>query len=165
MSWKYLFEPHIFMRGFYYYLQGAILEMKVHEDCIEAIVEGTEKYDVNISFSDGNIMKMRCTCPYARKGYECKHMVAVLCKQFESVFEDERAWEDFLCDLDERMDIEDDEKELIAKEREISGNGTVLEQIHIPCGKNIFNINKIIEEKKEKGRKQNEKNRIYTGQI
>ncbi len=45
----------------------------------------------------------------------------------------------------EKMDIEDDEKEHLLSEWGINNDDAIYEQIHIPCGKNIFNIEKVIE--------------------
>jgi len=48
------------------------------EDGFQAVVQGTEQYNVNI-VSDGEIAgEMFCSCPNARNGGYCKHMAAVL---------------------------------------------------------------------------------------
>lgn len=39
---------------------------------------GSDDYEVNIYFSDGEIEDMYCNCPYASDGNTCKHMAAVL---------------------------------------------------------------------------------------
>lgn len=47
--------------------------------------------------------------------------------------------------VSEKMDIEEAEKERILSEWKVEDSGSIFEQIHIPCGKNIFNIGKVIE--------------------
>lgn len=52
---------------------------------------------------------------------------------------------------DEKMDKEDDEKEKLLAEWGVT-NEELLDQIHIPCGRNIFNIEKkLMEEKTQQG--------------
>jgi len=50
----------------------------------------------------------------------------------------------------EKMDIEDDAKEQLLSEWEIDEKDELFEQIHIPCGKNIFNIEAVL--KRELGK-------------
>ena len=47
-------------------------------DEVNAVVSGSDDYEVNIYFSDGGIDDMYCDCPYASDGNNCKHMAAVL---------------------------------------------------------------------------------------
>jgi len=58
--------------------------------------------------------------------------------------------------VSEKMDIEEAEKERILSKWRVDDSDSIFEQIHIPCGKNIFNIGKVIEnvekEKREKER-------------
>lgn len=54
-----------------------------------------------------------------------------------------------LCNIEnkttsERMDREEDEKEKLLDEWGIDDKDAIVDRIHIPCGKNIFNIKKII---------------------
>lgn len=46
--------------------------------------------------------------------------------------------------VSEKMDIEDDAKEQLLLEWEIDEKDELFEQIHIPCGKNIFNIEAVL---------------------
>jgi hypothetical protein len=78
MIWQQLFPNHILDRGFDYYQRGLVADLSVSEDTIEAIVQGSEEYDVHIATGDGKIIDMRCNCPYALDGSYCKHMAAVL---------------------------------------------------------------------------------------
>ena len=61
-----------------YYESGAVMEMVRTEGGYRALVEGTEDYEVEIDIKDNQVQHMRCTCPYAAEGYNCKHMAAVL---------------------------------------------------------------------------------------
>ena len=76
--WEDFFEPHILMRGLDYYETGNVLKLERNGDRIDAVVEGTEDYDVRITLQDDQVTGMSCTCPYAESGENCKHMAAVL---------------------------------------------------------------------------------------
>lgn len=85
--WKDNFEEHILMRGEDYYYSGAVENLKKTSEGYEAQVEGSELYQVEIHLSGGTVMDMYCSCPYAEKGKNCKHMAAVLYQ-----VENELAW-------------------------------------------------------------------------
>ncbi len=57
----------------------------------------------------------------------------------------------------ERMDIEEDAKERLLNEWGIGDEDSLYDQIHIPCGKNIFNIGEAIEREIERARTEQEK--------
>ncbi|MBR6968587.1 MAG: SWIM zinc finger family protein [Ruminococcus sp.] len=78
MDWKELFKPIILERGYDYYRNGNAEILSSTADEINAVVSGTDDYEVNIYFSDGEIEDMYCDCPYASDGNNCKHMAAVL---------------------------------------------------------------------------------------
>lgn len=117
MNWKKLFAPHILERGYEYYLENAVGNMKVSADCIRADVYGTDDYEVEITLNKDTIDDMYCSCPYAEEGKNCKHMAAVLYEwsegQFESVStEDEQSTRDALvtnaftkADLDNKREV------------------------------------------------------------
>lgn len=98
MNWLNLFEPHILNRGRTYYEDGCVSELEIVENTVNAEVKGSEFYQVFIELDGGEIVGMSCDCPYAAKGYNCKHMAAVL---FE--------YEAYLTDKDEN----DEEKTLV----------------------------------------------------
>ncbi len=77
-QWKDLFRTRILERGLDYYERGHVSALKKTETGYTAAVEGSEDYDVEIVFRDGEIYDMTCTCPYAEDGTYCKHMAAVL---------------------------------------------------------------------------------------
>ena len=78
MNWLNLFEPHILNRGRTYYEDGCVSELEIVENTVNAEVKGSEFYQVFIELDGGEIVGMSCDCPYAAKGYNCKHMAAVL---------------------------------------------------------------------------------------
>ena len=84
MDWEDLFREVILDRGYEYYIEDAVELQNVTDDHIEAIVSGSEEYEVEIDIYDDNIIDMYCSCPYAKKGYNCKHMAAVLYKWQEN---------------------------------------------------------------------------------
>ena len=77
-SWKRQFEPHILLRGQDYYESELVDLKRMTEHSIEAFVEGTDVYSVEIALRDGQVLQMSCDCPYAEDGNNCKHMAAVL---------------------------------------------------------------------------------------
>lgn len=77
-EWKDLFRLHILERGLDYFSSGAVTSVEQTEDGYQAIVEGTEEYQVEIEIQDNRISEMFCDCPYAEDGNYCKHMAAVL---------------------------------------------------------------------------------------
>lgn len=78
MHWERLFEPHILERGYACFQKGAVTEIDIDKDEIEASVEGSEEYLVTIELKNGQVSDLDCTCPYAMGGNHCKHMAAVL---------------------------------------------------------------------------------------
>lgn len=68
--------------------------------------------------------------------------------------------------VSDKMDIEESEKELIVSEWGFQFDDDILDQIHIPCGKNIFNIEKVresVEQEKLERRRIELKERIEQG--
>ncbi len=78
MEWKRLFKPHILERGYQYYLEGNVGDMKIADDEINAEVYGSEDYQVEIWLGNNEVDEMYCTCAYAEGGENCKHMAAVM---------------------------------------------------------------------------------------
>ena len=78
MNWKNLFQKHILERGYNYYEDGSVTQIKINKDEITAVVEGTYDYNVSIDLKNGIVTDMFCDCPYAEDGNNCKHMAAVL---------------------------------------------------------------------------------------
>lgn len=78
MNWINHFEPHILERGWEYYRSGAVEHLVKTENTVEAIIRGSEYYKVKIVCDRDEIEETYCSCPYAAKGYPCKHMAAAL---------------------------------------------------------------------------------------
>ena len=76
-SWKYNFSSVILERGLKYYKAGKVHNMVVTSTEVDAIVDGTEQYCVQIKNPATAFPVMKCSCPYGRC---CKHMAAVLYK-------------------------------------------------------------------------------------
>ena len=83
MEWQRFFREHILERGYDYFCDGAVLDLKKAGDTLTATVKGTIDYFVRISFDGELITDMSCSCPYAEDGNYCKHMAAVLFKHEE----------------------------------------------------------------------------------
>lgn len=78
LNWKGLFRSHILERGWDYASDGSVTNLVKTDDCISAVVQGSEYYKVKIRYSGAEITDGYCSCPYAAKGEWCKHMAAVL---------------------------------------------------------------------------------------
>ena len=52
-GWKDLFREHILARGEVYYYDGAVQELHKTERGYQAVVEGTEDYEVDIEIEEG----------------------------------------------------------------------------------------------------------------
>lgn len=74
------FERHvsntILQRGFDYYDEGAIVDIRENKGHWTAEVEGSDRYDVSLTIKNKDeIVDYFCDCPY--DGEICKHLVAV----------------------------------------------------------------------------------------
>lgn len=78
VSWENLFEHHILVRGLEYYSYELVKVEAMNAQTIEAVVEGTDTYSVQITLQENCVKQMYCSCPYAAEGNNCKHMAAVL---------------------------------------------------------------------------------------
>ena len=92
MKWEHLFQDHILERGFDYYLDDRVRNLRISDKSIEAVVEGSEDYVIKISLSDGKVAHMFCSCPYAVDGTPCKHIAAVL-YEYDDAQDEENAIE------------------------------------------------------------------------
>lgn len=73
------FLEHILSRGYEYYLNDAVSNVKIDEDnMISATVIGNSNYEVNLEIEDDIFLDGDCTCPYYKSNGYCKHMAAVL---------------------------------------------------------------------------------------
>lgn len=77
-DWMNEFPAHILSRGREYWREKAVRNLTCRTDGYHADVLGNELYHVEITILQGAVWMMRCTCPYAAEGHDCKHMAAVL---------------------------------------------------------------------------------------
>lgn len=94
MNWESLFKTHILERGYDYYLEDAVKDIKENKGIISATVCETDDYDVEITMENKKIVDMYCSCPHAASGANCKHMAAVL-YEWEAKDGDELAKEEY----------------------------------------------------------------------
>lgn len=80
MQWEAIFQEHILDRGFNYYEQGLVKDLKVTTALLKAKVEGSKMYTVEINYEsfDKKITKLHCDCPHYESGNFCKHLAAFL---------------------------------------------------------------------------------------
>lgn len=78
LKWKELFAARILNRGYDYYLDGNVWDLRDDDGRVSATVAGTEDYSVIITLANGKVTDMDCDCPYAADGNYCKHEAAVL---------------------------------------------------------------------------------------
>jgi|GEM_PF-3837439 len=105
---------HILNRGYDYYQEGHVEELKLNNHEIDATVLGTESYEVTIRLNNKHthVLDTICTCPYDQ-GMYCKHIAAVFYQFLESFSEDDEV--DFLNEISKKS-----KKELIQIIKEIS---------------------------------------------
>lgn len=78
-DWKKLFWDVKLDRGWDYYLDNCVRDLKQTDYGYEAVVEGTEEYEVRIYSNDGiHVDDMECECPDYYEGHNCKHLAAML---------------------------------------------------------------------------------------
>lgn len=78
MDWELYFKDYILERGYRYFIDDQVSQIKTTDEGIMATVEGTVDYEVEIYLNDRHIKGMFCSCPFADLGNNCKHMAAVL---------------------------------------------------------------------------------------
>ena len=78
MEWETYFQKRILDRGYDYYFDERVEDLRINSNRIKAVVHGTDFYHVEIKLKGNQIIGMSCDCPYAQDGHNCKHMAAVL---------------------------------------------------------------------------------------
>ncbi|MFT8457632.1 MAG: DEAD/DEAH box helicase [Liquorilactobacillus ghanensis] len=82
INWKNMFSDQILKRGQRYFKQKRVENLRYdkYRHAWTAAVHGTRTYRVKIYVDHkGNLQREGCSCPFAAKGYACKHLVAVFC--------------------------------------------------------------------------------------
>jgi uncharacterized Zn finger protein len=96
-------SPESYSRGAQYFAHGAVDELVLRGDTLQARVEGSdvEPYRVAVTFGAQGVAEASCTCPYDWGGW-CKHVVAALLKAIHEPQAIERRppLEDMVADLD-----------------------------------------------------------------
>ena len=79
MNLKNYFRDVILERGYDYYYNDMLFNVRYSNNTLKANVDGNfGVYDVSINFNSyGDILSMNCSCPYAQED-NCKHMAALL---------------------------------------------------------------------------------------
>lgn len=77
-GWESIFKKGVLERGKQYYIEGRVELLEYDNIHLEGEVLGTEFYNVQIDLNNEQILKMKCTCPYAKEHPYCKHMASVL---------------------------------------------------------------------------------------
>ena len=78
MEWESYFQKRILDRGYDYYFDERVEDLRINSNRVKAVVQGTYSYHVEIKLNGNKIIGMSCDCPYAEDGHNCKHMAAVL---------------------------------------------------------------------------------------
>ena len=78
MNWKKNFRDSVLERGQNYYNRNRVQGLSCDSDVYRARVLGVSDYNVEIKIQDDDVADMKCSCPYAAVGMNCKHMAAVM---------------------------------------------------------------------------------------
>jgi non-specific serine/threonine protein kinase len=85
---------NILQRGYEYYRQGRVTVTSLDDESATCKVRGTGgTYTVTLKAGGEKRLIYSCTCPYAAKGYVCKHVVAAALKVSEQVGSIEDRWD------------------------------------------------------------------------
>lgn len=76
-DWDLEFAPQILERGLDYFERGLVRDLQICGGTVTATVCGGEDYEVELEFVDDELAAVFCSCPYAEKDLNCKHMAAV----------------------------------------------------------------------------------------
>ncbi|WP_458458803.1 DEAD/DEAH box helicase [Pseudobutyrivibrio sp.] len=122
-DWRSWFEPKILDRGYNYFLDGNVQELKKTAGGYQVFVTGTSRYTVRIALNNEEVIGSSCNCHHAIEGNRCKHQAAALFK-YEAFLQDEDEE-----DLKYRMFAEENDKlrdEIIGKQNEGKGDFQIL---------------------------------------
>src|ERR1700734_2176313 len=77
----HLFNSTVRSRGEGYFARGSVRVVRGAADTLDAQVSGSELYEVQIEWEDGDL-SLYCSCPYFESDGPCKHLwAAVLAAQ------------------------------------------------------------------------------------
>ncbi|MFB1065594.1 SWIM zinc finger domain-containing protein [Natrinema sp. H-ect4] len=69
-------EPGRYDRGTRYYERGSVTDIEYVDDSLQATVQGSRPYDVQVTLSQGSYVSGQCSCP--DDAVPCKHIVAAV---------------------------------------------------------------------------------------
>ena len=69
-------EPGRYERGSRYYERGSVTELEYVDHTLQATVQGSRPYDVQVTLSQGSYVSGQCSCP--DDAVPCKHIVAAV---------------------------------------------------------------------------------------
>ncbi|MEG0988973.1 MAG: SWIM zinc finger family protein, partial [Clostridium sp.] len=78
MEWRELFKQNVLNGAEEYIQSNAVQDLSIEEKLIIAKVIGIENYNVEIRLDKDKVSSMKCSCPYAGAGSNCRHMAAVM---------------------------------------------------------------------------------------
>ena len=134
MSWHNMFKENILNRGFEYYKKGAVTDIYKIENTINAVVKGSEDYEVTVELKNGKPEYMYCSCPYADDGKNCKHMAAVLFEWEFSQYDSEGTSSENIEELVKKAERNIIDSFLIKK---LSENEELLAEFKITVNQNV----------------------------
>ncbi|WP_051071649.1 SWIM zinc finger domain-containing protein [Azoarcus sp. KH32C] len=70
-------DARTFSRGETYFRDGRVTTLEERDDVLQADVEGTHRYHVELYATDSGELEFACDCPVGQDGGFCKHVVAV----------------------------------------------------------------------------------------
>ena len=77
-NWKQGFASQILLRGRAYFEYKQVEDVEYENDSVTALVTGGFRYRVSVVHTGKGELSLKCTCPYADSGINCKHEAAVL---------------------------------------------------------------------------------------
>ncbi len=81
MEWRKLFKKRDIDLGRHYFYDERVFDLKKDHSIYSAMVEGSgnETYKTTIiADNGGEVLALKCTCPYYKQGNNCKHLAATL---------------------------------------------------------------------------------------
>ena len=83
-----LFDFKVRQRGISYHTNHKVKDINFNNNTLTGIVEGTDSYDVSITFKKDKELDVKCECVYHRETNKyCKHVYALLISyKMEGIF-------------------------------------------------------------------------------
>ena len=143
-DWKKLFAPHILSRGEEYYESELVEIEAMDEQSIEATVEGTDTYSVEIVLKNNRVAQMDCDCPYAAE-------TEPLEPYQESLVADDpgNPISDYFSELREK-----DQLLLILKYQENLREAEIASVLHVPRGTVSSRLSRLLDRLREELKKE-----------